>query len=552
MMHVRMFVTSIATLALTHALLVAPALATGGSDGRPGGVGGAGGAGQAGNGRPAGGSQNGGGGGGKPSIRPSTPAPSTPPSASRPSNPAPSRPAPASPPAATRPPAARTQPVSPPRTTPVAPPVTAPRNLTPTAPSARPSPSRNERSTRPTQPSRSADPIREPARTLPMPTRRAETARPPETPSDAPIVRPIEERLHERIERRPDSRPTKRGEIAPTRDTTREIAEIPENKTRFGATPPLQRFDRNFVPPNKGASGGPNRGIVPPPATTSGTYSSGSSSNCNGSGVDVNFWFNDPCNRFVTWRGCSGYQFGYVFCGPSLYWYWWRPGCSPSFYPYSYYWTPSCYYLPAYYPTYATVRYVDDYYDDGAMYSSYGDESAGGAPPADASTLIVTGWTQFLAGTYPDAVESFRQAVLADPADVQAKIGFAQALFAIGNYGDAAFLIRRTIELLPDWPVIGDDPRGRYADPLDHAEQMVALRAFLDRVPGEPAATLVLAVQSYFTGDLTAAREAFTALALLDTEDLVAQRFLVRLGPEPAPKAPTAAPAAAPGTTDDH
>src|SRR6185436_7058578 len=114
-----------------------------------------------------------------------------------------------------------------------------------------------------------------------------------------------------------------------------------------------------------------------------------------------------------------------------------------------------------------------DYYDDGAYYSSYGDESAATAAPADAGALIGAGWTQFRAGSYPDAVESFRQAVLADPKDVEAKIGFAQALFAIGNYGDAAFLIRRTIELLPDWPVIGEDPRARYAEPVDHAEQMV-------------------------------------------------------------------------------
>ena len=94
----------------------------------------------------------------------------------------------------------------------------------------------------------------------------------------------------------------------------------------------------------------------------------------------------------------------------------------------------------------------------------------------------------------------------------------------------------------------GEDPRVHYADPNDHAEEMVALRGFLDRLPGDPAATLVLAVQSYFTGDLTAAREAFSTLAALDRDDLVAKRFLEQLGPAPGTKPTLEVPASA----DDH
>jgi len=265
--------------------------------------------------------------------------------------------------------------------------------------------------------------------------------------------------------------------------------------------------------------------------------------------VDVRWWFDRPCNRFVCWNDRAGFQFGYVFCDSRIFSYWWRPGCDPCFTPYSYYWQPSCYYLPAYYPSYATVRVVHDYYSDGPIYSSYGtsaaaSDAAPAATSADLPALLAAGWEQFRTGSYPDAAESFRQALLAAPDDVEAKMAFAQTLFALGNYGDAAFLFRRVVELRPDWPVVGEDPRSRYADPLDHAEQLVALRAFLEHVPGEPAATLVLGVQNYFTGDLTAAREAFQALALLDPEDLVAQRFLERLGPAPAHPARPAAPAA--------
>ena len=151
-------------------------------------------------------------------------------------------------------------------------------------------------------------------------------------------------------------------------------------------------------------------------------------------------WFHNPCNRYVCWHGHSGCQFGYVFCGSSLYWYWWWPGCAPCFTPYSYYWSPYCHYLPAYYPSYASVTYVHDYYDDGEYYPSYeqpaeSGESVEAAPSgADAATLIAAGWDQFRNGDYPEAVESFRQAVLANPDDPQAKIGYAQVLFAIGAY----------------------------------------------------------------------------------------------------------------------
>jgi hypothetical protein len=334
------------------------------------------------------------------------------------------------------------------------------------------------------------------------------------------------------------------------RDVTKEVASIPEKKTGLGRTLPLERLDRDWVPPNTGTAPAPTSAA---PATSSPVASSQShwSWDVNLS-IEANWWFSNPHNRFVCWRSGFGHQFGYVFCGPRIYWYWWWPGCSPRFYPYSYYWWPSSYYFPAYYPSYATVQVVHDYWDDGDYYPTYSEpivesgEAAAPAPSAaDLTALLADGWEQFRTGAYPEAIESFRQAVLADPADPQAKIAFAQSLFAIGNYPDAAFLMRRTVELLPDWPVTGEDPRARYADPADHAEQMVALRAFLERVPGDPAATLVLAVQSYFTGDLRAAREAFEALAALDTEDLVAKRFLERLGP--APRARSAAAPASDG-----
>jgi hypothetical protein len=246
--------------------------------------------------------------------------------------------------------------------------------------------------------------------------------------------------------------------------------------------------------------------------------------------VDVNFFFANPCNRHCTWTGSGGCSFGYVFCNSWLYCYWWRPGCAPCFYPYSYYYWPGSYYYPAYYPTYSEVVVVHDYNDDANHYPPITNRTEP-APEATPAERIAKGWEQFRARDYPGAIDSFRDAVLAAPDDATAKLAYAQALFAIGNYPDAAFLLRRALEMQPDLPVLGEDPRTRYGDPEEHAEQMVALRSFLDQVKGEPAATLVLAWQSYFTGDLGVARESFDALKVLDPEDEAAKRFLARLGP---------------------
>ncbi|MSR47699.1 MAG: tetratricopeptide repeat protein [Planctomycetes bacterium] len=256
-------------------------------------------------------------------------------------------------------------------------------------------------------------------------------------------------------------------------------------------------------------------------------------------GIDVGFYFGDPRNRHPCYTDPYGLQYGYVFCGSSLWWYSWRLGYAPCFNPYRYYWAPSCDWLPSYYPSYATVYVVRDDVilppADDPLASSSPPPAAGSA--VDGDVALAEGWTHFAASRYPEALDTFRQAVLAKPDDPFAKVALAQACFAIGNYPDAAFLIRRAAALLPDWPVLGDDPRSHYGDPANHFEQMVALRAFLERVPGEPAATLVLAQQSYFTGDLAVARDAFARLALLDPGDSVPQLFALRLRPLAAPGA---------------
>lgn len=239
----------------------------------------------------------------------------------------------------------------------------------------------------------------------------------------------------------------------------------------------------------------------------------------------------DHCIRLGFYRG---FEFGFSFCHSHygslshIFWYYRSPGRSVVYCPYNAYYTPTSYYLPAYYPSYSTVRYVTEVVDDSELYPVL-PSSEPIDPALDASGLADLGWQLFTAGDFAGAGEAFRQSVLADPENAMAKFGFAQALFAVGDYPDAAFLIRRGMELLPDWPALGTDPREHYSESVQHTEQILALRTFLDYVPDDPAGILVLAVQSFFTADRDTARLYFQRLAALDPDDLVAKGFLEHL-----------------------
>jgi tetratricopeptide (TPR) repeat protein len=229
-----------------------------------------------------------------------------------------------------------------------------------------------------------------------------------------------------------------------------------------------------------------------------------------------------------------GFEYGIAFCSSHydqlshVYWYYRYPGYKPYYCSYNTYYRPSSYYLPAYYPTYSSVHYVTEYVDDTDHYPVL-PTSEPIDPSLDVEELLALGWELFAAEDYAGAAEAFRQAILGDPGNSLAKFAFSQALFSIGNYPDAAFLIRRGMELLPDWPALGEDPRPRYANPSDHIEQILALRTFLDYLPDDPSGILVLAVQSFFAGDDATARLYFEKLLEMDATDAVALGFLERL-----------------------
>jgi tetratricopeptide (TPR) repeat protein len=151
------------------------------------------------------------------------------------------------------------------------------------------------------------------------------------------------------------------------------------------------------------------------------------------------------------------------------------------------------------------------------------------AANSNAMALMEEGANLFKAGDFVGALEAFRKAVLAEKANAVPKFAMAHALFALGEYEYAAFMIRRGMEILPSWPSVGADLRDLYGNPDDLMEQSIALQVYRDSHPDNLEATLLHAYVSFFSGDLDGAEEQFRATAALDAADTVAPLFLTRI-----------------------
>ena len=225
-------------------------------------------------------------------------------------------------------------------------------------------------------------------------------------------------------------------------------------------------------------------------------------------------------------------------------------------------WWPYYSYYPSYvsyYPTYvgvpaessSTIIYYP-YYDAPGAETSYEDgyypAPTGGDIPQDqvspefaaeldslatntnAIALMEEGARLFQEGDYPGAAEAFRMAVLAEKTNAVPKFAMAHALFALGEYEYAAFMIRRGMEILPSWPSVGADMRDLYGNPDDLMEQMIALQIYREAHPESADAAMLLGYMSFFSGDLDEAETQFSGVMALEENNTVGSSFLLRIG----------------------
>jgi hypothetical protein len=248
--------------------------------------------------------------------------------------------------------------------------------------------------------------------------------------------------------------------------------------------------------------------------------------------------------------------FGFHPCYSSWWWCeWW-----PSYYVYPHYVT----YVPTYYPVYdnggSVVNYYN-YYDTpsgdagppsapangGATTGSNGAPTVTGEIPKDevdsdfaaeleqlskndgAMNQLKAGSEAFKNRDYLGASDAFRKAMLAERNNSVAKFAMAHAQFALGEYGYAAFLIRRAMELRPNWPAIGSDLRDLYSEQADLEEQTLALDSFLKSHPDDLDAWMLSGYVAFFSGDLEKADDAFSGVLAKDANDSVASAFEKRI-----------------------
>jgi len=169
-----------------------------------------------------------------------------------------------------------------------------------------------------------------------------------------------------------------------------------------------------------------------------------------------------------------------------------------------------------------------------------------------ADTAVAEGNAAFRDGKFDDARQAYSRAVLGDERDGYAKVLYAAANFAAGDYKVAATAIRRALLTTPELVTYPIDVRSLYADPTTLYGQMDGLAKYLSSNPEDRDAALVLAYLHYSIGEPGPARDMFKLMAETDSNDALASELYAaatratestQARPvQPAPKAPTSVP----------
>jgi hypothetical protein len=122
-------------------------------------------------------------------------------------------------------------------------------------------------------------------------------------------------------------------------------------------------------------------------------------------------------------------------------------------------------------------------------------------PPLELRRLLDGGDDAFGEGSYNDAKRWYTQAVAARPQEPSAHFRLAQALFALGEFDEAARSIAAGLELQPDWPKSAFRPRDLYrARPGDYARHLGRLADALAAAPDDQRLLFLLGHQLWFSG----------------------------------------------------
>jgi len=150
-------------------------------------------------------------------------------------------------------------------------------------------------------------------------------------------------------------------------------------------------------------------------------------------------------------------------------------------------------------------------------------------PTAPENVLLSRGHAAFKAGDFDQARGLYARAMLMDERDGYAKLLFAAANFASGDYQVAETALRRAVMTTPrllDFPV---DLRGLFAQPAIWDQHLRDLAQYVLKTPKDLSAAMLLAFLHYSTGDLPGALAVIEPLAKFDPTDQLAAELRQRL-----------------------
>jgi len=273
----------------------------------------------------------------------------------------------------------------------------------------------------------------------------------------------------------------------------------------------------------------------------------------------------DPRNRGYSYPGRHQYRPDYGRYRPGHYYHGHRPLCYPRYrypyygYGYGYGYYPAFGYGLGYSTVYLSEPYVaQSYYSPEYVESAYVPaESATTdqyiAPPTQAApppqsapaqpvednadayqtldpveqqrTIVGDANTAFAAGRYEEARGLYIRAVLTDERDGYAKVLYAWANFALGDFDTAAASLRRSLWTTTDLVDYPMDLRTLYSDPSALTLQTERLERFVAENPANSESALVLAYLYYSIGEADRAAGMFGRLAVQDADDTLAAQL---------------------------
>lgn len=226
-----------------------------------------------------------------------------------------------------------------------------------------------------------------------------------------------------------------------------------------------------------------------------------------------------------------GFNFGFGFgspfffhgpfwCWPSVFWwswpYYWAPyGWAPCYEPAAWWW-PAGVYQPS---------YVYQYYREPAPGPVVVDEQPL-APAEVARSHVARGDSLFKQGHFAEAADAYRQAQKANPGDASLDLLLADAVFATGDYHQAAFLVGEALRRQPELARATPDKRSVYGDASQFDSQLASLQKYTSEHPYDAMAQLLLGYNLKLAGKADDARQAFRRLLEIDPDNHAAKLLL--------------------------